>query len=60
MELNFGDISIGTQCRRRPVVTVKDVLEVVHRVSKNVTPLACCNFDTRERILVFFGQKCYR
>jgi len=24
----------------------------LHRVSKNVPLLACCNFDTRERILI--------
>ena len=28
----------------------------VHRVSKNVPPLACYNFDTHERILIFFGR----
>ena len=27
---------------------------------KNVPPLVCYNFDTRERILIFFWQKCYR
>jgi len=30
---------------------------VLHRVSKNVPPLACYNFDIRERILIFFWQK---
>jgi len=28
----------------------------LHRVSKNVPPLACCNFDTHEWILLFFGR----
>jgi len=28
----------------------------VHRVSKNVPPLACYNFDAREGILIFFGR----
>jgi len=27
----------------------------VHRVSKNVPPLACYNFDAHECILIFFG-----
>ena len=31
---------------------------VIHRVSKNVPPLACYNFDTHEWILIFFWQKC--
>jgi len=29
---------------------------VVHRVSKNVPPLACYNFDAHEWILIFFGR----
>jgi len=33
---------------------------IVHRVSKNVPPLACYNFDEHEWILIFFWQKCYR
>ena len=28
----------------------------IHRVSKNVTPLACYNFDAHEWILIFFGR----
>jgi len=32
----------------------------IHRVSKNVPPLACCNFDAHELILKFFWHKCYR
>jgi len=28
--------------------------EVLHRVSKNVPPLACYNFDAHEWILIFF------
>jgi len=28
----------------------------LHRVSKNVPPLACYNFDAREWILIFFGR----
>jgi len=31
----------------------------LHRVSKNVSPLACYNFDAHEWILIFFWQKCY-
>jgi len=27
----------------------------IHRVSKNVPPLACYNFDAHEWILIFFG-----
>jgi len=30
--------------------------DILHRVSKNVAPLACCIFDTHERILIFFGR----
>jgi len=33
-----------------------DFLFTIHRVSKNVPPLACCNFDTCEQILIFFGR----
>jgi len=29
---------------------------ILHRVSKNVPPLACYNFDTHERILIFLAQ----
>jgi len=29
---------------------------LLHRVSKNVPPLACYNFDTHEWILIFFGR----
>jgi len=32
------------------------ILVVLHRVSKNVPPLACYNFNVRERILIFFGR----
>ena len=28
----------------------------IHRVSKNVPPLACYNFDTHEWMLIFFGR----
>jgi len=28
----------------------------IHRVSKNVPPLACYNFDTRERSLIFLAE----
>ena len=28
----------------------------IHRVSKNVSPLACYNFDTHKWILIFFGR----
>jgi len=36
------------------------VFVAIHHVSKNVPPLACYNFDTCERILIFFWRKCYR
>jgi len=36
--------------------TVSIIKRNVHRVSKNVPPLACYNFDTCERILIFFGR----
>ena len=29
---------------------------VVHRVSKNVPPMTCYNFETHEQILIFFGR----
>ena len=29
---------------------------VIHRVSKNVPPLACYNFDTHECILILYGK----
>jgi len=32
----------------------------LHRVSENVPPLACYNFDAREWILIFFWQECCR
>jgi len=28
----------------------------IYTVSQKVPPLACYNFDTRERILIFFGR----
>jgi len=31
-------------------------IATLHHVSKNVPPLACCNFDAREWILIFFGR----
>jgi len=34
----------------------KSALTIIHRVSKNVSPLACYNFDTCEWILTFFGR----
>jgi len=30
--------------------------QYIHRVSKNVPPLACYNFDAHEWILIFFGR----
>jgi len=36
------------------------IFHITHRVSKNVPPMTCCNFDTHEQILIFFWQKCYR
>jgi len=35
---------------------VLSVWTVIHRVSKNVPPLSCYNFDTCERILIVFGR----
>jgi len=32
------------------------VQQGIHSVSKNVPPLACYNFDTREQILIFLGK----
>jgi len=32
------------------------LFSVIHRVSKNVPPSACYNFDTCEWILIFFGR----
>jgi len=29
----------------------------IQRVSKNVPPLACCNFDTHAWILIFFDRR---
>jgi len=31
-----------------------DAVWIMHRVSKNVPPLACYNFDAHEWILIFF------
>jgi len=40
-----------------PHVSMKPLTTLsLHRVSKNVPPLACCNFDICERILIFFWQ----
>jgi len=36
--------------------TVYATVHIVHRVSKNVSPLACYNFDTREWILIFLAE----
>jgi len=30
--------------------------EVKHCVSKNVTPLACCNLDIHGQVLIIFGR----
>jgi len=40
---------------RVPMLSFSTVF-VIHRVSKNVPPLACYNFDTHEWILTFFGR----
>jgi len=42
-----------TQQKQICISKPKDVL---HRVWKNVPPLACYNFDTRKWILIFFGR----
>jgi len=45
--------------RSRATVTVGIdalIVSILHRVSKNVAPLACCNSDTRERILVLLTE----
>ena len=46
--MNFasGTIPLGAKSPRKCIHTVSE---------KNVPPLACCNFDTGERILIFFG-----
>jgi len=40
--------------KRRPSARLWSVL--LHRVSKNVAPLACYSFDTYQWILIFFGR----
>jgi len=39
-------------------MSVSCTISGIHRVSKNVPSLACYNFDTRERILIFLVKKC--
>jgi len=48
-------------CARRRATDLTDGARIRHltihyTVPKNVTPLACYNFDTRERILICFGR----
>ena len=37
-------------------VDTEELLNHIHCVSKNVPPLACYNFDTREWILIFLAE----
>jgi len=39
-------------------MSVSCTISGIHRVSKNVPSLACYNFDTHERILIFLVKKC--
>jgi len=41
---------------RLPPLFVPNFRYCIHRVSKNVPPLACYNFDTHEWILIFFDR----
>jgi len=40
----------------RNTAQVSELDFYVHRVSKNVPPLVCYNFDAHEWILIFFGR----
>ena len=54
-----GWVIIGTNEERRQQsreVILSTKRTHLHRVSKNVPPLACYNFDAHEWILIFFGR----
>jgi len=38
------------------IVSVQVNVNLLHRVSKNVPPMACYNFDTHEQILIFLAE----
>jgi len=39
-----------------PILKCAYTLYHIYTVSKNVPPVACYNFDTREQILISFGR----
>jgi len=45
-------VAISFECSSQSPVSSAELCHV----SKNVPLLACCNFDTRERIVIFFGR----
>ena len=47
---------VRTSVRPQKVFSNFNEIWYVHRVSKNVPPMACYNFDTHEQILIFFGR----
>jgi len=53
---NIYTCEIGTGYWIRATSTNKWLHHFVHHVSKNVSPLACCNFDAHEWILIYFGR----
>jgi len=38
------------------IVSVQVNVNLLDRVSKNVPPMACYNFDTHEQSVIFFGR----
>ena len=54
VELNKARSSVAYNRKQSAPMAVR-----LHRVSKNVQPLACYNFDKDEWILIFFWQKCH-
>jgi len=59
---NIGECKTWTQSEFCPIFALGKIPsgarapKNVHRDSKNVPPFACYNFDTHERILIFFGR----
>ena len=57
---HFTVLSLAKILRRKTRYTTLGSLqlcpEIIHRVSKNVPPLACYNFGTRERISIFLAE----
>jgi len=51
-----GAAIIAAPFRDFLVIMLHRSTKYVHRVSKNVPPLACYDFDTHEWILIFFGR----